>query len=62
MGSKKGKTLNKVQKQVEYFNQFTTEKLLDMRNHAFKSSKETAHWKNALNQVLKKRGIDINIL
>jgi hypothetical protein len=62
MASKKGNTLNKVEKQVEYFHQFTTEKLLNMRNHNFKTSKEKAHWKMALNQVLKERGIDIKNL
>ena len=62
MSSKKSNTPDRVQRQVEYFNQLSTEKLLSMRNHAFKSSKETAHWKMALNQVLKERSIDIKTL
>ncbi len=45
---KKGKPLEKVQKQIEYFNKFAADRLLAMRNHAFKSSKEFLiffHWK-----------------
>jgi hypothetical protein len=58
---KKG-TLEKVHKQVVYFDKHSTEELLALRNHAFKSSKETVHWKMALNQVLKERGIDVKTL
>jgi hypothetical protein len=60
MASKKGNTLDKVQKQIEFFNRQSTEKLLRMRNSSSRFVGE--YWKKALNQVLKDRGTDIKNL
>jgi len=60
MALKKGNTHDKAQKQIEFFNRHSTDKLLEMRNSYCRFVGE--HWKKALNQVLKERGIDTKTL